>query len=109
MAEQSDITFDMDANMEALMAAAEMMRLLSNPHRLVVLCHMGDGEQTVGALADMVGMSPSALSQHLSKLKAAGLVATRRDHNRIFYRLASNETEAIIGLLKTLYCDQKPG
>jgi ArsR family transcriptional regulator len=92
---------------KALTQAAAMMRLLSNPHRLAILCHLGETETSVNDLAELVQMQPSALSQHLAKMKKAGLVTTRREHNRIFYRLASEETARITGLLKDLYCGRE--
>ena len=63
--------------------AAEATRLLTalaNESRLAFLCQLVEGEQSVGALAEAVGLSQSALSQHLAKLRAAGIVATRRTH-----------------------------
>lgn len=100
------MVLDINQNKEALKKATNVMRLLSNPHRLSVLCYLGEGEIPVGTLAEMVEMSPSALSQHLAKLKKSGLVASRREHNKVFYRLENEEIVAIIRLLKELYCSE---
>lgn len=89
---------------EALMEAVGVMKLLSNPHRLAVLCHIGEDELSVGNIAELVGMSQSALSQHLLRLKKAGLISFRRDHNKIYYSLSSKEVKVIIELLRELYC-----
>lgn len=89
---------------EALMEAVGVLKLLSNPHRLAILCHLGEGELSVGEIAELVGMGQSALSQHLSRLKKTGLVSFRRDHNKIYYSLSSKEVELIIELLRELYC-----
>ncbi len=91
-------------DLENLMDAAEMLKLLSNPKRLAILCHLMDGELSVGELAVLVDLSQSALSQHLAKLRELELVATRRDQQTIFYSLDSHETEAIIETLHSLYC-----
>lgn len=91
-------------NKAALESASDLMRLLSNPHRLTLLCHLGEGEMAVGDLAACLGMSPSALSQHLSRLKEAEIVTTRREHNKIYYALKSKETKDVIKTLKRLYC-----
>src|SRR5690242_12969015 len=69
--------------------AATLLRLLANENRLLLLCHMaGQGEITVGELTLAVGLSQSAVSQHLAMLREGGLVATRRAAQSIHYRLA---------------------
>lgn len=84
--------------------AAGLLRLLANEKRLLVLCHLVEGEQGVGALAEAVGLSPSALSQHLAMLRDSGVVATRRESQAIFYRLADPKAVAMLHLLHRLYC-----
>ncbi|MCP5361064.1 MAG: winged helix-turn-helix transcriptional regulator [Hyphomicrobiales bacterium] len=86
------------------MKAVDMLKLLSNPHRLAILCHIGEEALSVNEIAEHIGMSQSALSQHLARLKNAGLVSCRREHNKIYYALSSKETESIITLLRKLYC-----
>jgi DNA-binding transcriptional ArsR family regulator len=80
------------------------MGMLSNPKRLMILCQLLDGEKSVMSLVEAIGISQSALSQHLAKLRAAGLVATRRDAQTIFYRSAGREAVAVLELLNSLYC-----
>jgi ArsR family transcriptional regulator len=68
--------------------AADLLRMLANEHRLRVLCALKTGELSVGRLVERVGLSQSALSQHLARLRADGVVATRRDAQTIYYRIA---------------------
>ncbi len=84
--------------------AARLLKLLANERRLLVLCQLQGGEMTVGALARRVGLSQSALSQHLARLRRDGLVATRRERQTIHYRLADPAAAKVIGVLYELYC-----
>ena len=85
--------------------AVEMLKLLANEHRLLVLCELVvRGEASVGVLADAVGLSQSALSQHLARLRAHGLLATRRDAQTVFYRVADRNVGRVLALLKAIYC-----
>ncbi|MBI1338891.1 metalloregulator ArsR/SmtB family transcription factor [bacterium] len=83
--------------------AARLLKLLANDQRLTVLCRLSAGELSVGELGAHVPLSQSALSQHLAKLRADGVVATRRDAQTIYYRLADPNAARIIGLLCELY------
>jgi DNA-binding transcriptional ArsR family regulator len=86
-------------------AAARLLRLLANEQRLLLLCHLaGAGELSVGALGGMLGLSQSALSQHLARLRADGLVATRRAGQTIHYRLADPKAARLLAVLRDLYC-----
>ena len=84
--------------------AARLLRALANPHRLMVLCVLSEGELPVGELNRRVALSQSALSQHLAVLRADGLVATRREAQAIHYRLAPGPALAVIHTLHGLYC-----
>jgi DNA-binding transcriptional ArsR family regulator len=77
---------------------------MSNKHRLMILCRLLEGETQAGALAEVCGLSQSALSQHLAKMRDAGLVATRRDAQMIYYRLSSRPAEALLDTLYRIYC-----
>ncbi len=100
-----DIDF---ASITELEAKAETVSVLlgtmANAKRLIVLCNLLGGEKSVGALAQITGLSLAALSQHLAKMRAAGIVDTRRDGQTIYYRLASHEVESILATLYRLYC-----
>jgi DNA-binding transcriptional ArsR family regulator len=83
---------------------AATLAAMANPKRLLVLCTMLAGEKSVGDLAEIVRLSPAALSQHLGKMRALRLVATRRDGQTIFYSLASPEVRALLETLYQIYC-----
>ena len=85
-------------------SACALLKAMSNERRLMILCHLATGESSVGELERRVGLSQSALSQHLAVLREKELVATRREAQTIFYRLASREAEAIMATLWDLYC-----
>lgn len=84
--------------------AARLLSALANGKRLMALCHMVEGEKSVGQLAELVDLAPSALSQHLARMRDLRLVETRRDGQTIFYRLASPEAAAVLETLYRLYC-----
>ncbi|MEO1199121.1 MAG: metalloregulator ArsR/SmtB family transcription factor [Pseudomonadota bacterium] len=85
--------------------AAHVLRLLGNDRRLLVLCHLiGAREMTVNTLAETIGISQSALSQHLAKLREDGIVAYRREGQTLHYRVADPRIEQLIMTLKTLFC-----
>lgn len=84
--------------------AEDFLKALANRHRLMILCELHKGERSVGALQDAVGLSQSALSQHLARLRADGLVKTRREAQTIHYGLASREAERIIALMYEMFC-----
>jgi ArsR family transcriptional regulator, virulence genes transcriptional regulator len=88
--------------------AAELLGSMANAKRLLVLCHLVEGERSVGDLATIAGLSQSALSQHLGKMRLQGLVKTRRDAQTIFYSLASHEVRAVLETLYGLYCGSPP-
>lgn len=85
--------------------AARLLRLLAHEKRLLVLCHLaGSAEMNVGELVAVAGLSQSALSQHLARLREDGLVATRREAQTIYYRLADPKAGRIVALLRDMYC-----
>lgn len=84
--------------------AAQLLNAMSNPHRLRVLCELHVGELMVGDLQDRIGISQSNLSQQLARLRRDGLVSTRRESQKIFYTLASDEVVQLIHLLHELFC-----
>ena len=84
--------------------AATILGAMANAKRLMVLCNLLEAEKSVGQLAEIVGLSPAALSQHLSKMRTLNLVDTRRDGQTIYYRLASDNVMGILETLYRLYC-----
>jgi DNA-binding transcriptional ArsR family regulator len=90
--------------------AASILKSLSHEGRLLVLCYLADaGELSAGELTRLIGLSQSALSQHLARLRDDGLVATRRDAQTIHYRIADARVHRILALLKDLYCPDLKG
>jgi DNA-binding transcriptional ArsR family regulator len=86
-------------------AAARLLKLVANERRLLVLCILSTaGEATVGDLAKSVGLSQSALSQHLALMRDDGLVASRRDGQTIHYRIADPNAERLLSTLRTIFC-----
>ena len=84
--------------------AATLLRLLGNERRLMILCQLGEGELSVGQLQPRVGLSQSALSQHLGLLREEGIVATRREGQTIHYRIADPAALRVIATLAELFC-----
>lgn len=96
-------TIDLAANANV---AAALLSAMANPKRLLILCNLVRGEIPVGALAQEVGLSQSALSQHLSKLRAQKLVKTRRDAQTIYYSSNSEQVLKILEALTDIYAVQ---
>jgi DNA-binding transcriptional ArsR family regulator len=89
--------------------AAQLLKALGNEQRLLILCHLLDGELSVGELNQRVALSQSALSQHLALLRELGLVATRREAQTIRYSLPDGPVVRVMALLQEIYCPQRPG
>lgn len=87
--------------------AAALLKALAHEARLMVLCQLLEGEHSAGALLENAGLSQSALSQHLAKLRDEGLVATRREAQTIFYRIADPKVERVLDALAAIYCPPK--
>ncbi len=83
---------------------ADTLNAMANPKRLLVMCTLLNGERSVGDLAEIVNLTPAALSQHLGKMRALRLVSTRRDGQTIYYSLASAEVQAVLETLYRVYC-----
>ena len=84
--------------------AAKLLRALSNERRLMIVCQLADGERSVGDLLPMVGLSQSALSQHLAVLREEGIVATRREAQVIWYRIADPAALKVVATLAEIFC-----
>ena len=98
----------LNETMHPLEAKAEedsaTLAAMANPKRLLVMCPLLAGEKSVGDLAEIVNLTPAALSQHLGKMRALRLVSTRRDGQTIYYSLASTEVQAVLETLYRVYC-----
>ena len=87
---------------------ADILRALGNERRLMILCKLVEaGEMTVGALVEAVGLSQSALSQHLAKMRDENIVTFRRDSQTLWYRIADPRIEQLMAELHRLYCRER--
>jgi ArsR family transcriptional regulator len=84
--------------------AAKLLRTLGNERRLMILCQLADRERSVGELQPLVGLSQSALSQHLAVLRAEGVVATRREGQTIWYRIDDPAAVRMVATLAEIFC-----
>lgn len=100
--------FDLSLFEESAGRAATLLRLLGNERRLMVLCQLANGELSVSELQSRVGLSQSALSQHLALLREEGIVATRRESQAIYYRIADPAAMRVIETLAELFCPPEP-
>lgn len=89
--------------------AAEVLKLLANEQRLLILCRLTQGEFAVGQMVELCGQSQSSMSQHLGKLREGGLVKTRRDGTTIYYSLADEEVRRLIDMLCDRFAPSGPG
>jgi len=84
--------------------AADLLKAIANPNRLQILCVLGEGELSVGALNERIPLSQSALSQHLAVLRADGLVRTRRESQAIYYSVCPGPALDVIRVLHGYFC-----
>jgi DNA-binding transcriptional ArsR family regulator len=86
--------------------AEAMLKLLANAKRLMILCHLVKGEKSVGQLSDLVGLSQSALSQHLAKMRDLKIVDSDKQGQMVYYKISNHEVEAILSTLYLIYCKE---
>jgi len=98
-------TFNAYGIEKAATEVAAILRALANERRLMILCKLVErGEDNVNSLAETVGLSQSALSQHLAKMREEGLVTCRRESQTLWYRIADPRIEDLFATLHRLYC-----
>lgn len=90
--------------LENAQEVAAILKQLSNPFRLMILCCLSESELTVGDLNLRIDLSQSALSQHLAKLRDSNIVTTRREAQTIFYRIANPTIEELLRVLHEKFC-----
>ncbi|MBW4035651.1 MULTISPECIES: ArsR/SmtB family transcription factor [Acidiphilium] len=100
----ADDSIELDAMTSSATIAAQFLRCIANPHRLMVLCHLTHGEASVGQLERELGIRQAHLSQQLARLRQDGLVTTRRDSRTIYYALGSDAAREVVGLIYRLFC-----
>ncbi|HEY0331682.1 MAG TPA: metalloregulator ArsR/SmtB family transcription factor [Rhodopseudomonas sp.] len=89
--------------------ACDLLKALSNRHRLMIICQLVDGERSVGDLAEALGLRDSTVSQHLALLRKDGLVAARRDAQTIYYSIVSAPAREVLTTLYRVYCPPATG
>ncbi|MFZ1872395.1 MAG: metalloregulator ArsR/SmtB family transcription factor [Chania sp.] len=96
---------DLQSLLASADAASKLLKAMSNPHRLLILCMLVDSPGTgAGELAAITGLSPSATSQHLARMRDEGLIENARDGQRINYFIKNTAVQEVISTLKTIYC-----
>ena len=99
------VATEMDVLEQRAGDAAQLLKLLANETRLLILCRLvANGEMSVNAIVAAAGRGQSAISQHLAKLRDDNLVTTRRDGQTIHYRIADRNVARVIAVLKDIYC-----
>lgn len=89
---------------EDIQQAAQAIKAIAHPLRLKILCVLGDQEISVQDIVEQVGTSQSNISQHLAILREKGVLATRKDANRVFYRIDDLRTIKLIGMMRDVFC-----
>lgn len=98
------VVLEIDAMRCAAESACALMKVLSNPDRLLLLCELAEGERNVGELQEALGIVQPTLSQQLAVLRDEELVETRREGKNIYYRIASPQALAVLQVLYAQYC-----
>lgn len=102
-------TLDLDQLRRSVDAACRLMKVMSNPDRLLLLCQLSQGEKRVGELEELVGIAQPTLSQQLGVLREEGLVTTRREGKSIYYGIDSPQAMAVMGVLYNQFCQATEG
>ncbi len=89
---------------EDILQASLAMKAIAHPLRLKILCVLADNELSVQEIVDNVGTSQSNISQHLAILRDKGVLATRKDANRVFYRIGDQRTLKLVGMMRDVFC-----
>jgi len=95
---------DLFADDDDIERASRSLKAMSHPLRLKILCTLGDQEVSVQEIVDYVGTSQSNISQHLAILRDKGILASRKDANRVFYRVGDARTLQLIGMMREVFC-----
>jgi len=102
-------TLDLEKMKTAASTACRLMKVLSNPDRLMLLCQLSQGEKRVGELEEILGIVQPTLSQQLTVLRDEELVSTRREGKNIYYQIASPQALAVMNVLFDQFCGPQTG
>jgi len=89
---------------EDIERAAQSMKAMAHPLRLKILCTLGGQEVSVQEIVDLVGTSQSNISQHLAILRDKGILSSRKDANRVYYKVGDDRTLRLIGMMRDVFC-----
>jgi ArsR family transcriptional regulator, virulence genes transcriptional regulator len=98
---------ELDRMFENAKRASNFLKALAHESRLIILCILGDGEKSVGELEEQLDLRQPTVSQQLARLRADGLVSTRREGKVIYYSLASEEARAVIATVYDQFCGKQ--
>jgi DNA-binding transcriptional ArsR family regulator len=97
---------DLEKMHQSASDVSDLLKLLGHPDRLMVLCQLKFGEQSVGELSQNLDIKQSPLSQHLARMRHEGVVRSRREAQTMYYSIADDKLAQVISVLYDLYCDQ---
>ncbi len=97
-------SFSLIDKQEHIELAARALKSIAHPLRLKILCVLGEQEACVQEIVDAVGTSQSNISQHLAILREKGVLVTRKDANRVYYRIGDTRTLQLIGMMREVFC-----
>jgi DNA-binding transcriptional ArsR family regulator len=100
-------SFNLIDKQEHIETAARALKAIAHPLRLKILCVLGAQEACVQEIVDAVGTSQSNISQHLAILREKDVLLTRKDANRVFYRVGDQRTLQLVGLMREVFCGEK--
>jgi DNA-binding transcriptional ArsR family regulator len=98
------LSFSLIDKQEHIETAARALKAIAHPLRLKILCVVGDQEVCVQDIVEHVGTSQSNISQHLAILREKGVLLTRKDANRVFYRVGDQRTLQLVGMMREVFC-----
>ena len=105
--DQDKMEMDLLGDEEDIERASRSLKAMSHPLRLKILCTLGSDEVSVQDIVEHVGTSQSNISQHLAILRDKGILSSRKDANRVFYRVSDNRTLQLIGMMRELFCNRE--
>ena len=103
------VSFDLEKMKTSAALACRLLKVMSNPDRLMLLCQLSQGEKRVGELEEILGIVQPTLSQQLTVLREEELVTTRREGKNIYYQIASPQAMAIMAVMYEQFCKNNEG
>jgi DNA-binding transcriptional ArsR family regulator len=102
--DRNDRSAELERMVGSARRASDFLKALAHESRLMILCILAEGEKSVSELEDILSLRQPTVSQQLARLRADGLVSTRRDGKAIYYNLASDEARVVIGAIYDVFC-----